>query len=541
MVKRQLNRIWLSEVATIGKQVDAIYHSQDVLAYQNNPLIEALPPILEKEAVARALTVNLDHCYDEQIRSHPPQTRIHSLHDVSTFFVPLPNHITLEQSISIMVRQGLQQRNPMQIDHWQKADQTANKLRKTQAFSNEQLQQLYDIPNDYDVIDGIKNMNRRQITTLLGQALIGHSGLGKSTTLELILRTYPQLINHSNYQGKEFHFKQIVWVYLQCPHDGSIKSLCLQFFDYIDKVLGTNYYSIYANNGRKSAEQMVPNIAHVIAMHGIGLIVIDELQNLNAATSGGPQKMMNFFMNLINIGKVPVFLVGTPEALPIVTGAFRLARRTMPTLWQRMDQGEIWDYFLDSFWHYQYTQHEFPLTRELSKQLYFETQGILDLSIKLFVMAQVRAISNGDEVVTPETLHKVAQEVFYSLQPMLDDYRQGKRDSTYASQYLNVDIQSFVEGEVQKTASQLLAELRQEQKISQKTAQNQDPSGENTDSPVSIKRSQKPPSRRASKRKPVILSGGFLDIFQQADDNHQSKYEALKQAGYIESLEAFLS
>jgi hypothetical protein len=67
------------------------------------------------------------------------------------------------------------------------------------------------------------------------------------------------------------------------------------------------------------------------------------------------------------------------------------------------------------------------LTQELSDVMYEETQGILDLSLKLFVMTQVRAIVTGKEKITAELIRKVAKEQFKLIRPMLDSLRDGRK------------------------------------------------------------------------------------------------------------------
>jgi len=34
--------------------------------------------------------------------------------------------------------------------------------------------------------------------------------------------------------------------------------------------------------------------------HGLGLLIIDEIQHLSQAKSGGSEKMLNFFVTLVN-------------------------------------------------------------------------------------------------------------------------------------------------------------------------------------------------------------------------------------------------
>lgn len=61
--------------------------------------------------------------------------------------------------------------------------------------------------------------------------------------------------------------------------------------------------------------------------HAIGLLVIDEIQHLSVNKSGGAEKMLNFFVTLVNTVGLPVVMVGTPKARFIFEGDLRSARR----------------------------------------------------------------------------------------------------------------------------------------------------------------------------------------------------------------------
>ena len=117
---------------------------------------------------------------------------------------------------------------------------------------------------------------------------------------------------------------QIVWLKLDCPFDGSIKGLCFNFFQAVDDILGTDYSRIYTGN-RRTVDELIPLIARVASLHCIGVLVIDEIQHLSQAKSGGSSKMLNFFVQLVNTIGVPVVLVGTYKAMPILSGEFRQA------------------------------------------------------------------------------------------------------------------------------------------------------------------------------------------------------------------------
>ena len=108
--------------------------------------------------------------------------------------------------------------------------------------------------------------------------------------------------------------------------------------------------------------------------------------------------MMNFFVELVNTLGIPIILIGTHKARAIVAGQFRSARRSCGLggmSWPRLEEdSEDWQRFLKRLWTYQYLRHPADLTPELSRALYYETQGVPDfVGQALFVLAQMRAIA----------------------------------------------------------------------------------------------------------------------------------------------------
>ena len=52
------------------------------------------------------------------------------------------------------------------------------------------------------------------------------------------------------------------------------------------------------------------------------MLVIDEVQRISKASSGGVGEMLNFFTELVNTIGVPIVLVGTYKALSVLMGEF---------------------------------------------------------------------------------------------------------------------------------------------------------------------------------------------------------------------------
>ncbi|MCL2853748.1 MAG: ATP-binding protein, partial [Defluviitaleaceae bacterium] len=253
------------------------------------------------------------------------------------------------------------------------------------------------------------------------------SGVGKTTAMEKVLSLYPQAILHTRYNDAPLFLTQLVWAKLDCPFDGSLKGLCIDFFTYVDNVLGTDYakkFSVY----RMTVDQMLPRMAQIARAHCLGVLVIDEIQHLNQAASGGRAKMLNFFVTLANKVGVPVMLIGTPKAEPILKSEFRQARRSSGQgvlIWNNMQNDISWEVMLRAMWKYQWTQKRTDLTDDLKNALYGESAGIIDIAIKLYSMAQIKAIADRTEIVTAGLIKEVAAEELRYVKEALEALRTG--------------------------------------------------------------------------------------------------------------------
>ena len=210
-----------------GRKEWAEYNKTGVERYADNPLIEALPPILTDKEVSKLLACY--PAYDENERKLPAEVRIHLTHTALDLFVPLPDHLDLAQRFSCLIRNGYVPRNPI-----------------TAAFWNEISTRVSGMT--------LQRRQRNPVrSTATGFNLIGISGGGKTTGTEVNFDLYPQVIHHRNFQNRNFNFVQVVWLKMMCPPDGSIRGLCLDFFRIIDDLLGTDHYRNYAE-GRKTID-----------------------------------------------------------------------------------------------------------------------------------------------------------------------------------------------------------------------------------------------------------------------------------------------
>jgi len=404
------------------KAVIAQYRDHKLPEYNDNPMIQVLPPIFSYEEFLEHVT-RLPRFSPEE-RELEPHYRFHCIERLSRYFDPQTHSIELYKLVCVLLMQGYLGRNLLEPGYAQRSRQIYEAL---ETKNGKKLEDYVTVPSSASSL-----------------TLIGPSGIGKTTNLINILELYPQVIAHP-----EHSVYQLVWLKVECPHAGSLKGLCIDIFLAIDRLLGTNYFKKFGSRGN-SVDYMLAQVAQIVHTHHLGILVIDEMQNLLSARTGRDE-LLNFLVKLDNIIGVPVIRVGTNEAFSIFQGNFRNARRATGkagVLWDRMPEletvnGEMvdaqdWLLFIEGIWEYQWTKTFVPLTEEIKKVFYHECQGIIDIAVKLYKMVQWRAISlRGNELITVDLIRRVAQEGLYMVKPMLDYIRDPKKED-WAIKYKDV-------------------------------------------------------------------------------------------------------
>ncbi|OOO64654.1 AAA family ATPase [Clostridium tepidum] len=505
--------------------VEAKYTEQVISDYRRNPLIEALPNLLSPNEVIKKIAVYPEYYRSErQVESY---YRIHMIDRLFQVFQPLPMNLELENKISRALRQGYISRNP---------------------FGNKLAQGFY---KDYYSKNSKGFINKDGFnSSSLGFTLIGISGIGKTSSLQRILNLYPNIIVHSEYKSIPFSMYQVVYLKLECPHDGSIKGLLYEFFAEIDRLLGTNYYE-KVMRAKSTVDAMMTIMNQVVRNCALGILVIDEMQHLSSAKSGGSEKMLNFFVNLVNNVGVPVVLVGTPKAINVLQGDFRQARRGSGSggdmVCDRIQKDEVWGLLVNSIWHYQWTRKETPLTPEISNVLYEETQGVPDLLKKVYAIAQAHAISTGKEEITPQIIRKVAKENLKLIQPMITALKTNNIREIAKFDDINLMEIDFKDT-LTRTKESIKLDLKAKEMMNKGKKIKQDNSNEekkesnsvNARSEVNTVHANKVVNelggRKSRDTKDEFNKEDIRFIVEQGEKDNKSAYESLKKVGYIISF-----
>jgi hypothetical protein len=366
--------------------VNAVYTDSILDRYKHNPLIEALPPIMDEEETLDKLEYY--PLFNPQLLNESPNIRMHELSILDEFFYPMGHHITLERWISQSIRSSYISKNPIRPH----IPQYPSSSTSTQTPGSR--------PNPIGYFQQ-------------SASLTGTSGIGKSYSIAHILNLIPPVIWHSDYEDKTgpepkrqyLGIQQLTWLKVECPFDGSTRTFCKEVLAGIDKYLGTNYLADFKLH--TSIGDIITNMVGIFQTHAVGLLVIDEIQNLLNGKAAGANKLLSLLVQIVNSMEVPVLLVGTPKAIAVLSAEFRQARRSTglvdPEWYPPEETHRDWIGFSDKLWQYNYvskTPTNSPMPEDIRHTMFDLTQGITGLAKVLFALVQKRALDEGKIITT---------------------------------------------------------------------------------------------------------------------------------------------
>ena len=111
-------------------------------------------------------------------------------------------------------------------------------------------------------------------------ALLGYSGVGKSTSLKQLLSTYPQVIVHKLPDGDEL--PQIVYLTVNCIPNSNFNQLYISIGKAIDRALGniTPFYEAIIERKRTLSQKM-EKVIELIETFSVGIILLDDVEDKN--------------------------------------------------------------------------------------------------------------------------------------------------------------------------------------------------------------------------------------------------------------------
>ncbi|MGL4579971.1 MAG: ATP-binding protein [Shewanella xiamenensis] len=374
---------------------DAIYHEAILPEHRGNPLIEALPPKVEDDELVIKLSNYPERLVEETTLE--AIERLDYLTRLKTLRQPLPLYFDVFRAIEMAIKEGYSAKNPL-------SPSTMNYLH----YSS-------DNRPDVEPRTGFFKPKGNGIT------IIGESGVGKTCMLEQVLNCFPDVIEHTYYQNKVLAIPQVVWIKVDCPDDSSVKGLCHRILEQMDQKLGLS-----PTKPAGTIALLLQQIEAKMKSNFLGILVIDEMQNLNLAKVGGADRLLGFLHNLVNNLGIPILFCANPPFDELLSKSFKSARRAESSGYfdvGLMKNDDEWELFVDELWCLQWTNVETPLTPSLNDKLYSLSAGNMDLAVRIYYSAQKAIIGSSDERVTEDVLELGASIAIRATKKLTEEMR----------------------------------------------------------------------------------------------------------------------
>jgi hypothetical protein len=388
--------------------------------HQANPLICALPPYVQPSRLRQALSTmpklpNLEFLDNAD--------RIILAKRIRKIRVPTKIFVDFYHEVYNLIVVGYEERNPL---------------------DPEVCEFNYDIADPNISIEELKASGRiseiNEDTTCEHMILTGISGMGKTALKDCVLKKLlPKTLLHIKDNFDEI---QIVQLHAQMPHDGSRATLLKNLFSGIDKALKR----FEENNYLKQVQPRLDRSASIGAMESffkslcikyhVGIIVIDEFQNIEVADKSNQEKMRKLFDSMSNEINVPFLKIGTTDSLNMMKIKFEHARRAgdlieiepyfKPPLLPKNtgDKAPLpsrgsWNDLVKSLFEFQVIKKPITYSERLDEELYKLSCGIPYVLYTLWQEVQINAIRTGTETITLKQLNDVFKRRFKLIKTAL--------------------------------------------------------------------------------------------------------------------------
>lgn len=256
--------------------------------------------------------------------------------------------------------------------------------------------------------ENYKAIQQQSYSGILGGSdsftIIGTSGIGKSSAIS---RAISLITENRIIETDKPYTKIIPCLIVQCPFDSSVKGLLLEILRKVDEELGTDHY-IHAVKSRASTTDMLIGAVSSIALNNIGMLVVDEIQNVVNSKNG--KSLIGALTQLINNSGISICMVGTPESTVFFESAMQLARRSVGLQYTTMKYDEYFQSFCKIIFKYQFLKNHTEITAAITEWLYEHSAGVVSVVVSLIHDAQEIAILTGKEVLNLDTLNEAYQQ-----------------------------------------------------------------------------------------------------------------------------------
>lgn len=331
--------------------------------------LSAMPEMKSGEALNSALSVI--PAYKDRIRNENTPTRLMALSDLYKLYIPSQMSLEIYSKLYLALLRSMQKKG--------------TKTAIQQHYKNHKA----IIGDEYSGIVGGSD----------SFTIIGCSGIGKSSAIS---RAITLISENRIIEIEKPYAKVIPCLVVQCPFDSSVKGLLLEILRKVDEALETNYYN-YCIKSRTATTDMLIWLVSSIALNHIGILIVDEIQNVVNSKNG--KNLVGMLTQLINNSGISICMVGTPECTAFFEQAMQLARRSVGLQYNSLCYDEYFESLCETVLNYQYVKHKTKISPAIIKWLYEHSAGVISVVISLIHDAQEIAILTGKEILNIETLN----------------------------------------------------------------------------------------------------------------------------------------
>lgn len=369
-----------------------------------NELLKLLPAMKSGDDLFTALSELPD--YDDNIRKQSQAERLIALSDLYKFYIPSPMTIEIYSKIYLALLRSLQKKT----------------TRTTVLQQNENY----------------RGLQRESYSGIIGGSdsftIIGTSGIGKSSAID---RSIGLLSANGIIETQNPYRRIIPCVVVQCPFDSSVKGLLLEILRKVDEAIGSDYYNKSLKT-RVTTDMLIGSVSQVAINH-IGLLVVDEIQNVVSSKNG--RNLVGMLTQLINNSGISICMVGTPECSIFFEQALQLARRSLGLHYSALPYNEFFSNVCKTLFSYQYTREKAEINDAVTEWLYEHSGGIIAVVVSLIHDAQEIAILGGKELLCLETLNMAYKQRLALLHEYIEPtIKQGKQTATNKNAKCEFDL-----------------------------------------------------------------------------------------------------
>lgn len=259
-----------------------------------------------------------------------------------------------------------------------------------------------------------RRIKGKEFSSIIGGSdsftIIGDSGIGKSATVSRVL----DLISAQRVIDLPGDMRIIPCVQVQTPADCSVKGLLFEVLRKVDEILDTRYHFNATRVG--STTDMLIGSVSTVALNHIGLLIVDEIQNVVNSKNG--QVIVGMLTQLINNAGISICMVGTPKSEQFFGQEMMLARRSLGLSYGPFSYDNIFAGFCTELFRYRYVQNKTEPDERIVHWLYNHCKGNASIIVSLIHDAQEIAILDGYEKLDITSLEKA----YKGRLSMLHDY-----------------------------------------------------------------------------------------------------------------------